>query len=71
MTFLSDLLKPVSNITSGIGSGIGSIFGGVGSAIGSFGKAAGGFVGGVGKFLTSPMTLILLLIGGVVVLKFM
>ena len=71
MGFVDDITKPFSNITKGIGSAIGSIGGGIGTGIGAFGKGVGSVWGGMGKLVSSPMTLIVLCIAGVVALKFL
>ena len=81
MTFLDDILKPIDNITSGVGQGIAGLGAGVGAGVGAIGKGVGTGVGavgggmgsiykGFGKLASSPLTLIILVIGGVVVLKF-
>ncbi|MBN1526591.1 MAG: hypothetical protein JW919_03285 [Candidatus Omnitrophica bacterium] len=47
--FLSDVLKPVTSIASGISSAIGNIASGVSNFLGNIGKAVTGFVGSIAK----------------------
>ena len=80
MGFFRDILEPVDNITKGlggaisglgkgVGQGIGNIGHGVGKGIGAVGSGFGNLYQGFGKMLSSPLTLILLLVGGVLVFQ--
>ena len=69
MTIFHDLLQPIDNITAGIGGAVSGIGHGVGSGIKSIGGGVGNIYSGFGKMMGSPLTLIFLVIGGVVVLS--
>ena len=70
MTIIHDLLQPVDNITSGIGGAISGLGHGVGSAIHSTADGFSSLYKGLGGMLKSPLTLILLIIGAVVLFEF-
>ena len=71
MTVVKDLLQPVDNITKGIGEGIGELGHGVGEGFGAIGKGFGNFYQGFGKMFSSPLFLIVVLVGGIVLLNVM
>lgn len=82
-TFVDPVMKPVNTIAggvgsmfSGIGSGVGSIGSGLGSGLSSFGAGAGSGLNllgsGVGSsinMLTSPIMLLVVGVGGIILIS--
>ena len=75
MSFLGKVFKPVGNTidrTFGISSvshGVGDLFSGVGSGIKSVGSGIGSGIDSIGNLLNSPLLLIAVGIGGVILLS--
>ena len=70
MTFLDDITKPFANLASGFGGALNNLSGGASDAMRAVGQGYSGMMGGVGKLFSSPMTIIVLIIAGVVAIKF-
>ena len=67
--FIHELMTPVDNITAGIGDigkGLGSGFGGLGRGLGS---AFNGIGKGLGSLLNSPLLIMMLIAGGVIIVS--
>ena len=65
MTIIGDLLEPLDNITKGIGGAVSGLGHGLGQGVGAFAK----MWANIGKMFSSPFTMIILAIGGIVVLN--
>ena len=67
----SDIGEGFKNLTGGFSSAIKSAGSGFNGFMNNIGSGMGGILGGVNKLFNSPMTIILLLVGGVVIIKFL
>ena len=67
--YIHELMSPIDSVADGIGKGLGGIGQGLGTGVGALGKGFGSMWEGLGHLISSPFTIIIIVIAGVFVVS--
>lgn len=69
VNYVHELMTPIDNVTEGISRGIGGLGQGLGTGVGALGKGFASMWEGLGHLISSPFTIIIIVIAGVFVVS--
>ena len=69
VNYVHELMTPIDYVSEGIGRGIGGLGQGLGYGFGALGQGVGNMWQGLGKLVSSPFTIIIIVIAGVFIVS--